>query len=90
MTTPTAATPPTQSAALVVSATRGRCWLLVRAGGTPNGQVVFEGVLEQGQSKRFTEPKLWIRFGAPGSVVVTRGGSAVTGLGGLSPVDVIA
>jgi transcriptional regulator with XRE-family HTH domain len=90
VTTTTTAVVSPPAPALVVSATHGRCWLIVRAGGTPTGRVLFEGTLEQGQSKRFTEPKLWIRFGAPGSVEVTRGGAAVAGLGGGSPVDVIA
>lgn len=87
--TTTVATPP-RSTALVVSATRGNCWLLVRAGGTANGRVLFEGTLTQGQTRRFDEPKLWIRFGAPGAVDVSRGGTEVGGLEGLSPVDVIA
>jgi cytoskeleton protein RodZ len=81
---------PSHSSALVVSATRGRCWLLVRAGGTATGQVLFEGVLEQGQSKRFSEAKVWIRFGAPSAVDVRRGATAVGGISGLSPLDVIA
>jgi cytoskeletal protein RodZ len=87
--TTTVATPP-PSSALVVSATRGPCWLMVRAGGAANGRVLFEGTLAQGETKRFAEPKLWIRFGAPDAVDVSRGGSAVAGLVGLRPIDLIA
>jgi cytoskeletal protein RodZ len=79
-----------RSTALVVRATRGNCWLQVRADGASDGRVLFEGTLAQGQTKRFDEPKLWIRFGAPGAVDVSRGGTAVGGLEGLNPVDVIA
>src|SRR2546423_15693818 len=38
--------------ALVIRATRGACWLLVRRGG-PGGPVLFEGLLEQGKTMRF-------------------------------------
>ncbi|HEY2326856.1 MAG TPA: helix-turn-helix domain-containing protein [Gaiellaceae bacterium] len=81
----------TQTASnLVVRATRGRCWLIVRAGGTAGGTVLFEGTLGPGETKTFAEQDLWLRFGAPASVDVTRGGKAVSGLAGSSPVDVVA
>lgn len=63
-----------------ISATRGRCWLLVRSGG-PNGAVVFEGVLEQGQAKQFRfASKLWVRMGRPDALDITLAGKPVTGL----------
>lgn len=76
-------------ATLVVRA-RGRCWLIVRAGGTPNGTVLYEGTLDPGETKTFAEPNLWIRFGAPSAVDVTRGGKSVSGVDGSSPIDVVA
>ena len=44
---PAAATPAVLRIA-TISATRGRCWLLVRTAG-PKGRIVYEGILEQGQ-----------------------------------------
>lgn len=78
------------STTLVVRAARGRCWLIVRAGGTANGAVLYEGTLDPGETKTFSEPNLWIRFGAPSAVDVTRGGKAVSGVDGSSPVNVVA
>ena len=63
-----------------ISAARGRCWLLVRAGG-PNGAVLYEGVLEQGQTKRFQlRPRLWVRMGQPSALDITLAGKPVNGL----------
>ncbi|HEX5450721.1 MAG TPA: helix-turn-helix domain-containing protein [Gaiellaceae bacterium] len=78
------------SATLIVRATRGRCWLIVRADGSANGDVLYEGTLDAGESKTFSEPNLWIRFGAPSAVDVTRGGKSVSGVDGSSPIDVVA
>jgi Helix-turn-helix domain/RodZ C-terminal domain len=75
--TTTASTAPTFTS---ISASRGRCWLLVRDGG-PNGTVVFEGVLEQGQAKRFrVSSRLWVRMGNPGALDITLAGKHVGGL----------
>jgi cytoskeleton protein RodZ len=72
----------------LISAARGRCWLLVRAGGA-HGRVLFEGVLEQGQAKRFQlQPKLWVRMGRPNALDVKLGGHLVTGLPG-SPSNLL-
>ena len=78
------------SATLIVRAARGRCWLIVREGGTANGAVLYEGTLVPGETKTFSQPNLWIRFGAPSAVDVTRGGKAVSGVDGSSPIDVVA
>jgi hypothetical protein len=60
-----------------VTAARGRCWLLVRAGG-PNGNVLYEGTLEQGQvrSFRFTS-KLWMRMGRPDALDIDVAGKPI-------------
>jgi len=83
---PPAATPkPTPAAAATptftsISATRGRSWLIVRAGG-PNGIVLFEGVLEQGQAKRFpVTSRLWLRMGRPRALDITLAGKQIGGL----------
>jgi cytoskeletal protein RodZ len=63
-----------------ISAARGRCWLIVRTGG-PNGAVLFEGVLEQGQAKRFRiTSRLWVRMGRPDALDITVAGKLVGGL----------
>jgi cytoskeleton protein RodZ len=71
-----------------ISATRGRCWLLVRTGG-PNGTVLFEGVLEQGQAKRFPiASRLWVRMGRPDALDIKVAGKLVGGLPA-SPSNVV-
>lgn len=63
-----------------ISATRGRCWLSVRAGG-PNGRIVFQGILEQGHRLLYrVGPSLWVRMGRPGLLDITLGGHKVNGL----------
>jgi cytoskeletal protein RodZ len=80
----------TQVSATLVVRARGRCWLIVRAGGSASGAVLYEGTLDPGETKSFAEPNLWIRFGAPSAVDVTRGGKSVSGVDGSSPIDVVA
>jgi hypothetical protein len=74
--------------ALVIRATSGPCWLLVRRGG-PTGAVLYEGTLEQGNAKRFA-PRVWVRLGAPGNVTVQRGTHVVGGLPTTTPVNLTA
>jgi hypothetical protein len=63
---------PTVDRRLVVRATRGNCWLLVRRGG-PTGPVLYEGTLTHGSIARFATPRVWIRLGAPLNVDIHRG-----------------
>jgi cytoskeleton protein RodZ len=64
----------------VITAPRGRCWLLVRTGG-PNGTILFQGVLEQGKTLRFTlQHTVWVRMGRPGNLDITLGSHRVNGL----------
>jgi cytoskeletal protein RodZ len=71
-----------------ITATRGRCWLLVRAGG-PQGTVVYQGTLDQGEVKTFHfTTRLWLRMGDPTNVDITLAGKPVTGLPA-SPSNVI-
>jgi transcriptional regulator with XRE-family HTH domain len=76
-------------AVLVLRATRGDCWLLVRRGDS-NGAVLYEGTLRRGSTVRFAAPRVWVRLGAPGMVDASRGGKAVPGLSGATPLDVTA
>ena len=79
---------PTTPALTSISAARGRCWVLVRSGG-PNGRVLFEGVLEQGQAKQFRfTSRLWVRMGRPNALDITVAGKAVAGLPG-SPSNLV-
>jgi cytoskeletal protein RodZ len=71
-----------------IAAVRGRSWLLVRNGG-PNGAVVYEGILEQGQVKRFRiASRLWVRMGRPDLLDVKVAGKLVGGLPA-SPSNVV-
>lgn len=73
------ATTPTRA---VLTAARGRVWLLVRSGG-PTGKVLFEGVLEQGKALPLSlssSPRIWLRVGAPRALDVRVGGKLVGGL----------
>lgn len=73
---------------LVVSATRGPCWLLVRRGAA-GGPVLYEGTLAQGATLSF-KPRVWVRLGAPWNVSVRRGGHVVTGLSASSAQNIVA
>lgn len=76
---PAAATPAVLKIA-TLSATRGRCWLLVRTGG-PKGRIVYEGILEKGQKLLYRlGPNLWVRMGRPSVLDVIAGGHTVDGL----------
>ena len=70
---------------LLISATKGTCWLLVRRGGA-NGAILYEGILAQGKTLRFTA-HVWVRFGAPWNVQVHRGATVPAGLRSTSPVN---
>ena len=64
----------------VITASRGRCWLLVRAGG-PNGQILFQGMLEQRKTLHYTlGNRIWVRLGRPTNVDISLGGRRVNGL----------
>lgn len=61
------------TATLVLRAARGPCWLSVRRE-SALGETLFEGTLEPGQWRRFTQGPLWIRIGAPWNLEATLGG----------------
>jgi len=72
-----------------ITATRGRCWLLVRDGG-PTGPVLYVGILEQGQAKRFRfTTKLWMRMGRPDALDITVAGKAIDKTLPASPANLV-
>jgi cytoskeleton protein RodZ len=79
---------PVVTPALVIRATSGPCWLLVRRGG-PGGAVLYEGTLEQGTMKSFM-PRVWVRLGAPWNVVVRRGAHVVGSAPTSNPINLTA
>jgi hypothetical protein len=78
--TTVAATPASAPRRAFLSATRGRVWLLVRAGGA-SGKVLFEGILDQGKTLPVSlAQSVWVRVGAPWNLDVRLGGRVVGGL----------
>jgi len=74
-TTPT----PTQAPrTLLLTAARGRCWLLVRVGSS-SGPIVYQQTLYAGHTLRLgLHRTLWIRIGAPWNLDAAVGKSSVT------------
>jgi uncharacterized protein DUF4115 len=58
---------------LILSATRGDCWVEVRAGSAA-GDALYAGTLTTGRSLRFNRPKLWLRLGAASNVDIVVNG----------------
>jgi cytoskeleton protein RodZ len=68
--------PKPSSARIALVATRGACWLSVRLG-SETGTLLYRRTLEQGQTVRFSGPRLWIRVGAPWNLDATLNGKPV-------------
>jgi transcriptional regulator with XRE-family HTH domain len=64
---------------LVLTASRGECWLSVRAGSAA-GPLLYQGILASRHSLEFFKRWLWIRIGDPSSLTVTLNGTPVTTL----------
>ena len=73
----TKAPAPADVARLVLRAARGDCWLSIRVG-TPDGAVVYEGVLTAGRTLRVQGTRLWVRLGAAANLDVALNGKPVT------------
>ena len=69
-------TPTPSSARIALVATRGASWLSVRLG-SETGTPLYERTLGQGQTVRFSGPRLWIRVGAPWNLDATLNGKPV-------------
>lgn len=74
-------------ARLVLTASRGRCWLEARLG-SPNGKELRSGTLEVGQSLRLSGRRIWIRLGAPAQLDAFLNGHRRT-LPPTTPVNVV-
>lgn len=74
VTPPAPAIPPAST--LVLRATRGDSWVAVRAD-SDSGARLFEGILAQGEQRRFRRERLWVRFGLPENVDATLNGERV-------------
>lgn len=61
------------STSLTISATRGDCWVEVRAGSS-TGELLYAGTLATGKALRFNREKLWLRLGAASNVDITVNG----------------
>jgi cytoskeleton protein RodZ len=71
------ATPDARLAKLVLSATRGDCWVRVRAG-SAGGRLLYEGTVQQGQTQRFARwTRLWLELGAPSNLNARLNGRAM-------------
>jgi cytoskeleton protein RodZ len=68
--------PVPRRAALVLSASNGRCWIEAHAG-SQTGPLLYMNTLEQGRSLTLKRTRLWIRLGAPEAVVATLNGKPV-------------
>jgi hypothetical protein len=83
--TPTPAKP---SVRLIVSATRGNCWLEVHSGSV-TGRIVYQGTLERGQRKLFTGRKLWITLDRPENLrTILNGHTRILPVGGVKTLVV--
>jgi hypothetical protein len=80
--------PPARTATLVLRAARGDCWLSVRAG-SPDGNVLYEGVLVSGKSVSVRGERLWVRLGAASNLDLTLNGKRLTSLAA-GTFDVVA
>jgi cytoskeletal protein RodZ len=75
---PAPQTPPQVSpVVLVVTASRGDCWLEVRRG-SETGPVRYAATLPLGQTVRFQGARFWVRFGGASNVDVLFGGKPVS------------
>jgi cytoskeletal protein RodZ len=73
-------THPSAPAHAILTASRGPVWLLVRTGGA-TGTLVYQGVLQQGQTLPLTlRTRMWVRVGAPWNLDVTVAGKRASGL----------
>jgi cytoskeleton protein RodZ len=64
---------------LVLAATRGDCWVSVRAG-SRDGRVLYEGMVSEGDLVQVAGPRLWVRIGAPWNIDGTLNGRRIADL----------
>jgi uncharacterized iron-regulated membrane protein len=62
---------------MILAATRGDCWVEVRAG-SATGRALYSGTLASGSTLKFNRPKLWLRLGAASNVDIMVNGHPST------------
>jgi cytoskeletal protein RodZ len=65
---------------LKISADGGASWIEVRKG-SRGGAVLFSGQIEDGKTKTFSAPRLYVMLGMPNVVTLTRGEAEAVGTG---------
>jgi hypothetical protein len=75
--TTTRTAPAPKQVTVVVTATRGNCWVLARRG-SETGRTLHEGVLARGSSTTVRARRIWLSLGASGNVDVTVDGKPRT------------
>jgi uncharacterized protein DUF4115 len=65
--------PPASPPTLSITATRGDCWVEVRAGSS-TGSILYAATLASGNTVRFHRDKVWLRLGAASNVDLTVNG----------------
>jgi hypothetical protein len=65
--------PPASPPILSITATRGDCWVEVRAGSS-TGSILYAATLAGGSTVRFHRDKVWLRLGAASNVDITVNG----------------
>lgn len=76
------------TASVTISAGQGRSWLEVRRG-SADGRQLHYAMLESGQSRSFTAPRLWLRFGIGENIAITVDGEPVEDLPALAAKAVV-
>jgi hypothetical protein len=71
--------PPPSPVVFSIAAAGGPSWLEVRAGDAA-GEELYFGMLQDGEEETFSRLPVWVRVGAPQSVTVRLGDSAVDSL----------
>jgi Domain of unknown function (DUF4115) len=66
-TTPVAPPVKPSISTIVLTASRGDCWVLARDGSS-TGPVLYQGLLQQGSSRRLKAKRLWLSLGAAANV----------------------
>jgi hypothetical protein len=73
---------------LLVTATRGNCWLEVHRG-SASGKLLYQGTLERGQTQRFLAKALWVNAGVPENLTIKLNGERIPAIGAHAPVVVL-
>lgn len=63
-------------ARLVLTASRGDCWLVVRKG-SAQGPVLYQGTVASGDTVRFSGKRIWLRMGAASNLDAILNGEPV-------------